>query len=376
MVVVDGCCGIGPERELLQTKKELMDIFASEDQGAMREYIGCKIDYGVEHRRMQITQPVLVQSFLDEFSTNQENYVATPGIPGQVLRSGDVDTGPSEQFNYRKGTGKLIHLQKWSRPDIINATRDLARFMGAPTTTHIKALERCMSYVVQSSKAAWYFVQMLVGMELQITNLLFWDASYRSCPETGRNVSGWSIFIHGASTNNKSNLQNWVTLSTTETELVSAASCAQSLLFHYKLLSDLGLHVKLPMLLEVDNKGAKDLTCNWSAGGRMRHVDIRQFFLRDLKEDNIVRTKWISTADNSADLFNKNLAGHLFAKHIRTYVGVDVFMNTEVVACLLGGLDAGVDYHRGESVGDRRKSSGSRTMTSGKISDVRKDFRS
>jgi hypothetical protein len=53
---------------------------------------------------------------------------------------------------------------------------------------------------------------------------------------------------------------------------------------------------------------------------------------------------------------------------VRTYVGVIVYMNTEVGACLMHGSDAGVDYHRVDSVGDRRKSSGSRTMTSGLMS--------
>jgi hypothetical protein len=43
MVVVDGCCGIEPETELLASKRQLMEIFACEDQGHMKEYIGNKI---------------------------------------------------------------------------------------------------------------------------------------------------------------------------------------------------------------------------------------------------------------------------------------------------------------------------------------------
>jgi hypothetical protein len=141
------------------------------------------------------------------------------------------------------------------------------------------------------------------------------DASYHTCPDTGRSVSGWSIFLHGASTENKSKSQNWVTLSVT-------TECAQSLLFHYRLLCDLGLRVKLPMILEMDNKGARDVVCNWSAGGRLRHVDIRQYFLRDLKEDGLIWTTWFPSEDNSADVFTKNLAGPLFEKHIRTMLGL------------------------------------------------------
>jgi hypothetical protein len=93
---------------------------------------------------MKITQPVFVQIFSDEFFINKDNRIATAGVPGQILRKGDCDIGPDAQFHYRKGTGNLIRMEKWSRPDVISATRDLARFMGEPNSTHLKALERYM----------------------------------------------------------------------------------------------------------------------------------------------------------------------------------------------------------------------------------------
>jgi hypothetical protein len=36
----------------------------------------------------------------------------------------------------------------------------------------------------------------------------------------------------------------------------------------------MGLKVKLPMILEMDNKGAVDLANNWIIGGRTRHVNV------------------------------------------------------------------------------------------------------
>ena len=83
------------------------------------------------------------------------------------------------------------------------------------------------------------------------------------------------------------------------------------------------------MRLEVDNKGAKDLTHNWSVGGRTRHVNVREWFLRDLKEEGVVEVKWISGDNNSADLFTKNLQGPLFEKHVRTYCGEDEYMRED-----------------------------------------------
>ena len=79
--------------------------------------------------------------------------------------------------------------------------------------------------------------------------------------------------------------------------------------------------VEFPMILEVDNQGAVDLANNWSAGGRTRHVDVRQNFLRKLKENGILLVKWIHDPTNDADLHTKNLTAVDFEKHIAVYTG-------------------------------------------------------
>jgi hypothetical protein len=68
----------------------------------------------------------------------------------------------------------------------------------------------------------------------------------------------------------------------------------------------MGLKVKETMILEIDNKGALDFTHNWSVGGRTCHVEVWQSFLRHLKEDRIIWSKWIPGDSNSSDLFTKN----------------------------------------------------------------------
>jgi hypothetical protein len=89
---VDDCLGTGPTEELKKAKAELMKIFACDDQGEMEEYIGCKIEYNKSKRYMKILQPVLIQSFDDEFGVSSEEPIATPAVPGTVLTKGEVDT--------------------------------------------------------------------------------------------------------------------------------------------------------------------------------------------------------------------------------------------------------------------------------------------
>ena len=127
----------------------------------------------------------------------------------------------------------------------------------------------------------------------------------------------------------KSKMQGCVTLSVTEAELVSATHCAQDMLFIMRVMESIGLKVKKPMVLQVDNKGAMDLSNNWSVGGRTRHVDTRQYFLRELKEEGVVIVEWIPTNNNSTDLFTKNLSGPIFSKHVAVYCGTDDVMGSQ-----------------------------------------------
>ena len=70
-----------------------------------------------------------------------------------------------------------------------------------------------------------------------------------------------------------------VALSVMEAELFAAVLCAQDMLFIMQILHSLGLKVRLPMTLYVNNKGAKDMYHNWSVGGHTCHIDIKQYLL-------------------------------------------------------------------------------------------------
>jgi hypothetical protein len=95
-------------------------------------------------------------------------------------------------------------------------------------------------------------------------------------------------------------------------------------MMHTKLIVEtLEFHVRLPMILEVDNKGAIDLVNNYSVGGRTRYVETRQYFLSQLKEEGIIKVIWTPGELNSSNMYTKNLASADFEKHNKAYVGDD-----------------------------------------------------
>ena len=87
------------------------------------------------------------------------------------------------------------------------------------------------------------------------------------------------------------------------------------------------------MVLEMDNKGAVQLANNWSVGGRTRHVGVRNHFLQELKDLDIIEVRHVPGDENNADIFTKNIARAIFENHIPKFVGKDEYMVKEHVTC-------------------------------------------
>ena len=113
----------------------------------------------------------------------------------------------------------------------------------------------------------------------------------------------------------KSVTQKVVILSVTEAEIDAATTELQDMLLVMRIIELLGLKVEKHMQLKIYNKDFIDLINNWSVGGRTRHIAVRQYFLRNLKEEGIIDSSWIAGEDNTSDLFLKNLHGPDFRKH-------------------------------------------------------------
>ena len=318
---------VGCEKAVLDTKAELMKRFECEDCGEMQEYIGCKIVR--KGNELKFTQLVLLQSFDDEFDLPKRKF-NTPAVAGTVLIPGNAEevlTG-AEATKYRSGVGKLMHMMQYSRPEIYNAVRDLARHMTKPTRMHFEAMLRVMKYCFDTPNR---------GLTLKPEGT--WDGSkdyafvisgksdsdYAKCPTTRRSITGFRVYLNGAPVSFKSVTQKRAATSVCEAELYAGYAVVQEMLYAKHVIESMELKVQLPMVLEMDNKGAVDHSNSWSVGGHMRHVGTKQVFLRELKEEGVLVIRWIPTVENEADLFTKNLDGPLFAKFAKAFVGDDEY---------------------------------------------------
>jgi hypothetical protein len=64
--------------------------FDCDDIGELTEYVGCKVELTQDYVRF--TQPVLLQSYVDEFSIKSGRLVRTPAETGKVLVKGEYES--------------------------------------------------------------------------------------------------------------------------------------------------------------------------------------------------------------------------------------------------------------------------------------------
>ena len=116
--------------------------------------MGCEIDYDPQKGCMKLTQPVLIQSLEDEFQIDSGGHIPqTPAVPGQVL--GPVIEGIvsiRRTNNVSIESGKLIHLMKWSHPEISYAVREVSKHMKKVNRLHVMALYWVFHHVLATKE--------------------------------------------------------------------------------------------------------------------------------------------------------------------------------------------------------------------------------
>ena len=142
---IDDCFVVGTPKNVRQAKEEMTKRFDCDIIGNMNEYVGCKLDRDWNKRSLKFTQPVMIQSFADEFEVAGKEQ-ELPATPNQILPRCEPEQAMPEkkQKKFRSGTGKLLHMMRWSRPDIVNSVKELSKHMKICNESHYKAMLKVM----------------------------------------------------------------------------------------------------------------------------------------------------------------------------------------------------------------------------------------
>jgi len=324
-VWVDDSLVIGDEKAIDKVIKDLKENgLVLKITESLKDYLSCEITFSGDGDKAWIHQPHLIKKLRDKFGEMVEGLrlYKTPGTPGfGIVRNpeGGEKISEMDQGLYRSGTGMLLYLVKYSRPDIANPVRELSKVLDGASPAAFREMLRIIKYVLDTNEMA-----LKIAPNFKKTGVwrvvAFSDSDYAGDTETRHSVSGWAIYFADVLVAWQSKSQRSVTLSSSEAEYVALAEVAKNIKFIYMNLIFMGIDVELPIVVRVDNNGAIFMAENIHVGQRTKHVDICWRFVNEFVEDGFLKVIFVRSEDNDADLFTKNVKGELFEKHSKKMI--------------------------------------------------------
>ena len=133
------------------------------------------------------------------------------------------------------------------------------------------------------------------------------DADHGGNPDNGKSTGGYVVKIGSGAVSGSSKLQPLVALSTTEAEHISAVEAGKEILWMCQFMRELWYNVSGPSVLRMDNQSAIAVSKNPEHHGKMKHLSLRLFWLRDAVQDNLIAPTFVATEEMATDIFTKSL---------------------------------------------------------------------
>ena len=114
----------------------------------------------------------------------------------------------------------------------------------------------------------------------------------------------------------RSRSQKVVSLSSSEAEFCACAEAVREVPFVAQILLFLGLSVKTPVDVWIDNVGAIFMTENRTSSSGTRHVDTPWWYVTQMQEeDKMIKVKFVRTKENVSDIGTKNVNAETYDYH-------------------------------------------------------------
>jgi hypothetical protein len=190
-----------------------------EDQGLPADYVGVNIKR-LKGGGIEFTQRALIDSIIEDVGLNDTITKPVPAKANIILLTHKDQPRFELDFDYRSVTGKLNYLAQTSRPDIMYATHQIAKYSSDPRVPHGEAIIYLVRYLMRSRDVGIRFSpDSSKGFECYCDADFSgnWNKSSAAHdPSTAKSRSGWIIFYAGCPIIWASKMQSQVALSTTE----------------------------------------------------------------------------------------------------------------------------------------------------------------
>ncbi|KAF7345159.1 Retrovirus-related Pol polyprotein from transposon TNT 1-94 [Mycena sanguinolenta] len=271
--------------------------------------LGMAIEYDQDAGVLSISSRAYLERVLERYGMSDCNPKSTPlplGAP--IIASKEPLSDHEREFMadkpYREAVGSIQHAANTTRPDLAFGVGRLATCVGNPRPEHWKATQHMLAYVKGTLD---YKITYRRGGGSGIKPIGWVDSDYGSDLETRRSTSGEVFMMSGGPVSWSAKRQATVALSTVEAEYIALTRSAKQAMWMYSFLDELQMPQERPAILYGDNMGAAALAKDAKGHARVKHIDIREHYIRERVAANDIEIHHVESASNLADLFTKVL---------------------------------------------------------------------
>ncbi|CEP00028.1 hypothetical protein PBRA_007762 [Plasmodiophora brassicae] len=317
-VYVDDIPIVGHPELVQETKSALSKRFKMSDMGELQSVIGFDVDR--QGGSVFLSQERYTKTILDTYGMAESRPVSTPADANLKLSTSlcpqnqadrELAALEGQRINYRAAVGHLMWLLH-TRPDIAYAVNEVSRYVQDPGPAHFVALKRVFRYLNGTRNYGLLFegggetaTPLLVGYS---------DSDWGGDLDTRRSTSGCVFLLNGCPVSFRSKKQTTVALSSCEAETVASTLAATEGVWLRNVLDELGFPQAQPTPLHVDNQGAIAFANSEINHSKMKHLALKDHFVRELVASNQIKVHYVRSCENLADIFTKPLGKHKFVE--------------------------------------------------------------
>jgi hypothetical protein len=293
--------------------------YKCKDLGQLKSYIGFEILY--RNNEILLTQRRYIELILNNFNMND---CIPSNTPFKTTLSNVNNWNKPTNAPFRQAIGALLFLSTGTRPDISFIVGALARHVENPTDEAWECLKHVLRYLKLTQNFALSFTKPTSPQTNEI--VAYSDSDWAGDKTTRRSTSGSVVFHNGNLVDWASKLQKCITLSSCEAELIALSQTTQDTIWIKRLLLDMTTDktsqitesdfYKTPVVF-ADNQSALKVARDPRNSGRMKHVDLRDLFVREKVLDRSIMVQYAKSAENIADILTKPLYPQQQFSHLR-----------------------------------------------------------
>ena len=317
---VDNCMITGSSQLLIQGYKDkLKSKYLLTDLGPANWLLGIKITRDLEAKTISLSQLSYIESIFTKFNFTDLKPFTTLMDPLIQLSKDQCPQTLEEIANmkkilYHEAIGSLNYCTIATRPDIAFSISLLAQYMNNPRQTHWEAVKHIFRYL--SGTKDWRLVYGTMDNGLEG----YTDAD-GSSQEHWHAISRYVFLVNGGAISWSSKKQELVTLSTTESEYVTATYATKEALWLWCLIDKIFYPFEELVTLYSDSQLAIALTKDSSYHAQTKHINIRYHFIQFIVQNGSINLIYCPTEDMTADILTKALPNSK-AKHFTKSLGL------------------------------------------------------